>query len=77
MMHLRLDRERAGDADALALAAGELVRVALGGVARQMHEIEQLARRAPAISARRHDACTRERLGQAVAARVMRGLSEP
>ena len=36
------DGERPGDADALALAARELVRVARAGVGRQLHEVEQL-----------------------------------
>ena len=39
--HLGLDRERAGQAHALALAAGELRRIALGE-ALQLHELEQL-----------------------------------
>ena len=38
-----LQRERAGDADALALAAGEGVRVAVLGVARQADDAEELA----------------------------------
>ena len=47
---LRLDRQRPGDADALALAAGELVRVAVGVLGRQADELQQLlnARPAPA-----------------------------
>ena len=40
---LRVQRERAGDADALALAAGELVRVAVHVIGRQADELEQLA----------------------------------
>ena len=40
---VRVERERAGEADALALAAGELVRVAGGGVGRQADDIEELA----------------------------------
>ena len=44
---VRVERERAGDADALALAARELVRVARGGVGRQADDLEQLAHLAP------------------------------
>ena len=39
-----LGGERAGDADALALAAGEFVRPAMRGVARQAHGVEQHVR---------------------------------
>ena len=39
---VRVDRERASDADALALAARELVRVAGGGVRREADDLEQL-----------------------------------
>ena len=42
-----LDRERAGDADALALAARELVRVAAHVVGVQADRLEQLRRSAP------------------------------
>ena len=38
---LRLQRQRAGDADALALAAGKFVGVTAGGVARQSDEVER------------------------------------
>ena len=38
---LRTQRDRAGDADALALAAGELEREALGGARRQADRLEQ------------------------------------
>ena len=37
-----LDRQRAGDADALALAAGELVRIAAHVVGLQADRLEQL-----------------------------------
>ena len=37
----RLERQRAGDADPLALAAGEFVRVAVGHVGQQAHHVEQ------------------------------------
>ena len=42
-MQLGLEREGAGDADALALAAGELVRVVVEVLARQADAFEQLA----------------------------------
>ena len=48
--HLRVDRERAGEAHALPLAAGELRRVAVGE-AFELDELEQLVRRARLISA--------------------------
>ena len=40
--HRRVEGEGTGDADALALAAGELVGEALGVVGRQADELEQL-----------------------------------
>ena len=40
----RVERERPGDADPLALTAGELVREALGVVRRQADQLEQLTR---------------------------------
>ena len=43
---LRLERERARDADPLALAARELVRIALGHVLEEAHLRQQLAERA-------------------------------
>ena len=56
-MKRRLQRERARDADALALAAGELVRIALRACcAQQADLLEQLAHarsRSPAVG---HDA---------------------
>ena len=39
--HLGLDRERTGQRDALALAAGKLVRVAVGDPV-ELHELQQL-----------------------------------
>ena len=42
----RVERERAGDADALALAAGELVRIALGHVGQQADHARSARRRA-------------------------------
>ena len=47
----RVGGERAGDADALALAAGELRRVAAAHLRRQPDQVEQLARRASACGA--------------------------
>ena len=70
-----LDGERARDADALALAAGEFVRIAVGRIGRQAHEIEQLGdplRRSPAPWRRPW-----KRIASASICRtVMRGLSE-
>ncbi len=48
--HLRLGRERARERHALPLAAGELRRIALAEPV-ELHELEQLVRRARAISA--------------------------
>ena len=42
-MNLGFRRQGARDADALALAAGEFVRVALGGVACEADRVQQLA----------------------------------
>ena len=44
--HLRLDRQRAGQRDALALAAGELVRIAVGEPV-ELHQLQQLEHLAP------------------------------
>ena len=62
-MKRRLDRQRPGDADALPLAARELVRIAVG-CCRRSGRPARAARR-PALAARvaRHDAVDRERLG--------------
>ena len=46
--HLRLHGERAGDGDALALAAGELVRVAVERVGREADEAPSASGRARA-----------------------------
>ncbi len=40
---LRVERERAGDADALALATAELVRIAVDHIRVQADDLEQLA----------------------------------
>ena len=50
--HLRLQRERAGDADALALAARELVREALDVLGREPDAVEQLLDAAVELLAR-------------------------
>src|SRR5206468_5991343 len=47
-----VDRQGSGDADALALAAGELVRVAVGEVRVQAHQAQQLLDAPPAVAAR-------------------------
>ena len=60
--HLRLDRQRAGQRDALLLAAGELMRVAPGVLGEADH-VEQLSRRA---------ACARRPRSGASAARMRR-----
>ena len=52
-----LDGERAGDADALALAAGELVREAAHVVGLQADRLQQLQRRAPRARAASRQAC--------------------
>ena len=71
-----LGGQRAGDADALALAAGELVRPAAHRVARQAHRVHQLARRASSRSAA-FLARPKLRIGSARMSRTrMRGLSE-
>ena len=72
---LGLRRERAGDADALRLPAGELVRVAVEEVRREAHGVDQLARAA------RRALPGRGRAGgsaapPAIARMVLRGLSE-
>ena len=76
-MQLGLERQRAGDADALALAAGELVRVAARGVAAAGRPVEQLAPRARRRSRRRRGRARASGSPSDVARRVMRGLSEP
>ena len=57
-------RERAGDGDALALAAGELVRVAAGRLGRQADRLEQLGHPRPRGRACR---CADQRFGDDVA----------
>ena len=71
---LGLERERPGDADALALTAGELVRVAAGVLGLEADELQQLARPAPAAVGLQVP-CIRS--GSAtIASTVMRGSSE-
>ena len=72
---LRVQRERAGDADALALAARELVRVAVAVLRREADELEQLRTRAASIWPRSPMLVDAQRLGDDVPTR-MRGLSD-
>ena len=69
---VRVERERAGEADALALPARELVRVARGRVRREADDLEQLAhtRRRPACRCARP--CVHERLADDPADAVAR-----
>ena len=76
-MKLRLDRERPGDADALPLAAGELVREAVGMLGREADQPQQLARCAGCAPRPGCRPCVSQRLGQHVAdahARVEAGV---
>ena len=41
--HVGIERQRPRDGDALALAAGELMRVARDGIGRQIDQLEQIA----------------------------------
>jgi hypothetical protein len=73
--HLGVERQRAGDGDALALAAGELVGIALRVVGRQAHLFEQPAHPGLRLGAA-GDAVHQERLHDREAhreARVQRG----
>ena len=70
----RLDGERAGDADALPLAAGELVRVAPGVFRRESDESQQLRARARVGARPRGRAASSG--SASVCPTVMRGLSE-
>ena len=65
--------QRAGDADALALAAGELVRPAICGIARQPHPSIRRATRSVEIGGRCGEAEIADRLGQDVAHRACAG----
>ena len=69
--------ERAGDADALALAAGELVRVPVDVLRVEPDQVEQLLHLAPAAALRRHLGVDLERLADEVTdghPRVQRGV---
>ena len=72
---LGVEHQRARDADALALAAGEFVRIAVECIARQADLGEQLSR-APRRSRRDAHAVDAQRLGRASGATVRRGLSD-
>ena len=74
-MKLGLDGQRAGDADALALAAGELVRVAVGEVGVEADQLAAAPARAPASPC----PCARLWISSGspmMLPTVMRGLSE-
>ena len=73
----RLERERARDADALALAAGEFVRVALGHVGQQADHARCSAATALASRRCRADAVHLQRLADDVAHPSCAGSSEP
>ena len=64
---LRVDGQRPRDADALALAPGELVRIAVRVVRLQAHEPQQFADALFGGSFRLRDAVDRERLADDVA----------
>ena len=63
-MSFGLQRQRAGDADALALAAGELVRIAVGVLGREPDELEQLLHARLYAARRRPVPWMRQRLGR-------------
>ena len=71
---LRIDRQRAGNGDALALAAGELVRVALGVRGLEADQRQQLGDAFAPLGGRERRV-QQQRLGS-VSPTVMRGLSE-
>ena len=73
---LRLQRERARDADALALAAGELVRVAVVVLGVEADLLHQLLHRAPAPLARPPRARGSRTARAMIAPTVLRGLSD-
>ena len=50
--HLGPDGERAGDADALALAAGEFMGIAAGMLGRELHQAQQLGHPGLGLGAR-------------------------
>ncbi len=70
----RLERDGAGDADALALPAAQLMRPAFGDVLRQLHQFDQLAHPLLDFGARQ---LSRSRSDSARMSRMrMRGWSE-
>ena len=69
--------ERAGDADALALAAGEFVRVAVHRVRRQAHQAKQFGNPRSAIGTSLRISRWTISGSPIACAMVMRGLSEP
>ena len=72
--HSRRERQRPGDADALALAAGELVRIARGMLGVEPRPLEELGNprgRSAAPASR-----SAQRLGDDAAPTRMRGFSE-
>ena len=69
---LRLQRERARDADALALAAGELVRVAVVVLRVEPDRVHQLLDRPLALALARLELVDRERLADDRADRLAR-----
>ena len=74
---LRVERERARDADALALAAGEFVRIALAAPRRRARPARSELI-APARAARRREPCACTISGSSrMRPTVERGLSEP
>ena len=72
----RRDRQRPGEADPLALAAGELVRVAVAQLAAQADLVEELGRRARRASRPPRDAGAAAAARRRSAPHVMRGLSD-
>ena len=73
---LRLDRERPSNGDALALAAGEFVRVAAGKARLETNQTQQFLD-AFATARGRHQVMQRQRFGQDLAdghARIERGI---
>ncbi len=77
---VRARRQRARDADALPLAAGEFVRIAADRVARQLHLVHQQLDAFGQLAAAPHHAEIDQRLSQDVAhlhARVQRWRTDP
>ena len=70
--HRRLGRERPGDRDPLALAAAELVRVAVGRAGRQADQVEQLGDPRPLLARCRATRRSRSAVGELRADRAAR-----